>query len=312
MKVLMMTLSLLVATSLWAQDDVDTSWTKGGAASLNFTQSAYSNWAAGGDNAVAGNAFFNLFADYLEGKHSWTNSVEAAYGLNWTESLNDIRKTDDRLEFDSKYGYDVGNKWYLSSLLHGLTQFTDGLEFPTDSTQNIISQAFAPAYLDWGLGMDWLPNENFSLYLSPATAKWTFVGSELIRGQAVDTVDGTAVGRYGVDVGKTTRTEFGGSIRAEYRQDLTETVFFSTNLKLFSNYLDRPQNIDVNWDALITAQIWKVLSLSLKMEMIFDNDVFVADFDEDPSGETLKNGVVQFKEVFGIGISYNFGASQAE
>ena len=39
-------------------------WKKGGLVGINFTQSSFTNWAAGGENALSATALVNLFANY--------------------------------------------------------------------------------------------------------------------------------------------------------------------------------------------------------------------------------------------------------
>jgi hypothetical protein len=56
--------------------------------------------------------------------------------------------------------------------------------------------------------------------------------------------------------------EFGGYLRAVYRIDLFENITFQTKLDLFSNYLENPQNIDVNWENLLMARITEYISAS--------------------------------------------------
>lgn len=59
--------------SLQAQNEADTvkPWTTGANMSLSFSQSALSNWTAGGENALALNSYINWFGDYAKGKSIW-------------------------------------------------------------------------------------------------------------------------------------------------------------------------------------------------------------------------------------------------
>lgn len=58
------------------------SWTKAGYAGLKFTQSSFTNWAQGGENALALDAQFTYQADYKNDKHLWQNRLELNYGFN--------------------------------------------------------------------------------------------------------------------------------------------------------------------------------------------------------------------------------------
>src|ERR1700754_4512714 len=99
-------------------DTTKQTWKTGGLYNLNFNQAALSNWAAGGDkSALSLSTLLNLYAFYTNGRHSWDNQLTLAYGIANTTSLG-TRKTDDRMDLVSKYGYDLGHKWYLSGLFN--------------------------------------------------------------------------------------------------------------------------------------------------------------------------------------------------
>src|SRR5580698_8259986 len=69
-------------------DTIKMTWKTGGLFNLTFNQAALSNWAAGGDkSAISLNTMLNLYAYFLNGKHSWDNFLNAQYGLTNTTSL---------------------------------------------------------------------------------------------------------------------------------------------------------------------------------------------------------------------------------
>ncbi len=104
----------------------------GGLLRLTFTQGAQGNWSAGGENSTLGlGSFFNGYAFYKKGKHAWDNTLDLAYGFLNTTSLGS-RKSDDKIDLLSKYGYDIGKNWYLSGLLNFRTQFSPGYAYPKD------------------------------------------------------------------------------------------------------------------------------------------------------------------------------------
>src|SRR5258707_8128574 len=111
-------------------DTTKQTWKTGGIYNLNFNQAALSNWSAGGDkSALSLSTLLSLYAFYADGKNSWDNSLTLAYGFAQTTSLGG-RKTDDRIDLVSKYGYDIGKKWYLSTLFNFRSQFTKGYNYP--------------------------------------------------------------------------------------------------------------------------------------------------------------------------------------
>src|SRR5580698_640289 len=178
-------------------DTVKMTWKTGGLYNLTFSQAALSNWSAGGDkSALSLNTLLNVYAFYANGKNSWDNMLVLAYGVTNTTSLG-TRKTNDNIDLTSKYGYDVGKKWYLTGLLDFRTQFAPGYNYPDQNTKVLTSTFLAPAYLLLAAGMDYKPNDHFSLFLSPLTIREVIVRNDSLA----------SVGAFGVDSGKNSRFE---------------------------------------------------------------------------------------------------------
>ena len=277
-----------------AQENPDTSyWTFGGMGNLSLSQVSLTNWAAGGENSFSSNILANGSAKYNKGKSSWENLLILGYGL-MKQGEEGWKKTDDRIEFASKYGRNAFKKWYYSALLGFNTQFTDGFAYPNDSVA--ISKIMAPGYINLSIGLDYKPSENFNLYFGPLSGKVTYVLDD----------DLSAIGAYGVEPGENVRYEFGGLIKSMFKHEIVKNVLFITKLDLFSNYLKNPEKIDVNWEVLLNMKINKYLSANLNTILLWDDDIKfnVLDSEGLPTGE--KKSKVQFKEVFGIGLSANF------
>src|SRR5579872_5825601 len=128
-------------------DTTKMTWKTGGLFSLTFNQAALSNWSAGGDkSALSLNSLLNLYAFYTDGRRSWDNFLNLQYGIANTTSLG-TRKTNDMIDLTSKYGYDLGKKWYLSGLFDFRSQFAPGYNYPDAKTRILTSDFAAPAYL---------------------------------------------------------------------------------------------------------------------------------------------------------------------
>ena len=104
--IFLVALVLLSATSISAQDKAPSLWTKAGFVGLKFTQSSFTNWAAGGENALALDAQFTYQADYKNEKHLWQNRVELNYGFNQTGDAP-LKKTTDKIYLNSNYGFQI-------------------------------------------------------------------------------------------------------------------------------------------------------------------------------------------------------------
>ena len=167
------------ATATIKKDATDTTtktWKKGGFFNLNLNQGSLSNWSAGGDKfSFSLNAYLNLYAFYKRGKNSWDNSLDLAYGVVNTTSLGS-RKSSDRIEYLSKYGYDLSKKWDVGVLFDVRSQFANGYAYLKNSvgadSSTLTSKTFAPTYIILSPGFNYKPCDNFSLFLSPVTARW--------------------------------------------------------------------------------------------------------------------------------------------
>lgn len=265
-------------------------WKTGGLFNLNINQGSLSNWAAGGDKfSFSLNAYLNLYAFYKKNKHSWDNSLDLAYGLVNTTSLGS-RKASDRIDFLSKYGYAISKKWNASALLNLRTQFAEGLAYSKTAagvdTSSRISNFFAPAYMLLSLGFDYKPVNDFSLFISPITARYVFVTDDLLAAQ------------YGLDPGKNVKSEFGAFLSANYMKKIGAKFTYKTRLDGFSNYLKTPQNIDVFWSNVLTAAITKHINFSFNLDMIYDDDT--------KNVNPAKGPAPQWLQLMGIGFAYNF------
>jgi hypothetical protein len=175
------------------------------------------------------------------------------------------------------------------------TQFAIGYEDP-DVQELKISNFMAPGYLNMGVGMDYKPNDKLSVYLSPLTAKFTFVLDEEL----------SAAGSFGLDPDQTIRGEVGAYIKIAYKNEILKNVVLDTKVDFFSNYLENPQWVDVNWDMLLTFKVNDFLSASLLTQLIWDKDIQF-DYDSNGDGENdASESRVQFKELFGLGLTYSF------
>jgi hypothetical protein len=271
---------------LLAQSPADTiplGWRRGGTGTINFSQVSLHNWAAGGQSAVSVLGIANLFWHHKAASSSWTNNLDLAYGLLKTGG-DRIRKSDDRFDLLTKYGRNASTDWYYTALLNFRSQLT-----PTynEEGDRLISRFLSPGYLLASLGMDYKPNDGFSLFLSPFTGKFTFVADQGLADQGafgVDPARRNAAGDLVPGTGDNLRREFGAYLNARYRKPIMENITFQTKLDLFSNYLDDPQNVDVNWENLIDLKVNRIISVSIFTHLVYDDDIDILG-DTDAAGE---------------------------
>ena len=305
MKNLLLLLLLLLPLMCFSQENEPSEeskdgWKKSGKITLLINQSAFSNWQAGGDNNFAGNLNLNYDLNYLSGDWSLDNKILASYGL--TNSKDDgIRKTDDRLELNSILGKKLKESWSASFFMNFKTQFTDGYDYeddfidqnPTLSNEDFpTSGFFKPAYWSFGPGLLWKKNDNLYFNISPLTAKFTFITSEIYTyNEDTQLYDSSNdIETFGVDPGDSFLVEFGFNARAYYKFDIMNNISMENILNLFSNYINKPQNIDLDYTLNLVMKINDVFTTNLTFQTIYDDNAF--------------NGF-QIREVFGLGVNVN-------
>ena len=263
-------------------------WTREGNLGLKLTQVSLTNWAAGGDNSVAFDFQGAYQANYKKGKHLWNNRLELAYGLNRTGE-DGTKKANDKIYLNSNYGYSIAKSWYASAFATFQTQFSPGYDYSISKGIS-VSEFMSPAYLTTGLGFTYEPNKIFTVVLSPASWRGTFVLNDRLSDE----------GAYGVDPGKHLLSSFGANLKGEVRYEFMKNMTVYSRLDLYSDYLHKPQNIDVNWEVQINMAINKWFSTTLTTNLVYDDDVKIAQKDG------TKGPRVQFKEILGVGLQFNF------
>lgn len=272
-----------------ANDTTNKVWKRGALFSLNINQGSLTNWAAGGDNfSFSLNAYTNLYAFYKKEKHSWDNSLDLAYGVVNTTSLGS-RKASDRIDLTSKYGYALNPKLNLAGLFNMRTQFANGYSYLKSSTNEdsaaLTSKSFAPAYLLLSAGLDYKPNDDLSIFISPLTTRWVIVTDDLLAEQ------------YGLNPGKNSKNELGAFASINYNKSFKDKFTFKSKLDLFSNYRENPENIDIFWSNVFTAKITERINFSLNVDIIYDDDTQNVKPEKGPAPQIL--------QLMGIGFAYN-------
>ncbi|NTW34030.1 MAG: DUF3078 domain-containing protein, partial [Bacteroidetes bacterium] len=118
-----------------ASSDTIYGWKKGGMVGINFSQASFSNWAAGGQNSISLNGLISVFAKYKQENHTWDNMLDLGYGLLQQGAKGNVIKTDDKIDFSTKYGKSASKNWYYAALLNFKTQMAPGYNYPDDSTK---------------------------------------------------------------------------------------------------------------------------------------------------------------------------------
>jgi hypothetical protein len=261
-------------------------WKTGGIFNLNLGQGSQSNWAAGGDDfsfSVA--SYLGFYAFYKKDRYSWDNTLDFNYGLVNTTSLG-TRKNDDRIDMLSKVGYGLTPKLNLAALLNFHSQFSKGYNYNSNGSKDLLSNFLAPGYVLLSLGLDYKPVDGLSIFMSPITSRWIIVNDDSL----------SAKGAYGVTPGKKVKNEIGAFVSINYLKNLNKSITYKGRLDLFSNYEHNPQNVDVMMNNMFTAKLSRVLSASLGLDLIYDDDVKLF-------GPNRNSPALQLKSMIGVGLS---------
>lgn len=294
--------------------ELDSAWSKGGGLSFTGNLTQYHQWVAGGKDNVAIIGVLNYHANYAKGNVAWDNKLDVAYGSIKTgdlrdKSINDWTKAEDRLELNSKYGYKSSKNWFYSALFNARTQFDAGID---PETKVLTSQLLAPGYFTLALGMDYKPNKVFSMFLSPLSGRVTVVQRQFLADAGAFGVKAATYDANGIMTakGKNSRFELGALVRASVvGLTVMDNITLDTDLSLFSNYLNNPTRVDVNWNLLFNMKVNKYINVRFSTNMIYDDDINVKQtfYKEGKVNGAYKvdyHPGLQMKNILGVGIAY--------
>lgn len=291
--------------------DTAKNWKFSGMVGLNATQTQFWNWAAGGNNNVTGVVYANMTLSYKKNKLAWDSNLDTEIGELYSADLNPRwRKSNDKFNIYSKLGYELAKNWYLTALGSFKTQFAPGYEYANNDAgdKTLIAKWASPSYTDLSIGVDWKPNDIFTIYVSPIAGRLTYCRDSTLRD------------RYGLpekirDDGTAFRpaanAALGLSIKGGINYTAIKNLKIISTITLFTPYTSKVQkfgNFDVDWDFAISYNFFKVLSVSLMTSLKYYDQVMIAGPGWDGNAGTpgYPAARVQFKEMLGLGIGYSF------
>jgi hypothetical protein len=280
---------------LISQENIDTlkvktNWKTNGNAIFLINQSSFSNWTSGGQSSVSGTLKINYNLNYFDNGWAWDTKILSAFGLNKISGSDFLKKTDDRIEINSVVGKKFNNnligKWSYSSFFNFQTQFAKGYRFGKDTNGNSIrtekSRFFSPATTQLGIGLYWKKDQNFWINVAPMTGKLILV-NRLFTKNLNDNQS-----YFGVKQNGNSRFELGASVRSFYKTEIYENITLENRLSLYSDYLDKPKNIDFDYTLNVTMKVNKFISTNLVFQFVYDDN-------------EIKR--MQIREVLGVGLN---------
>jgi hypothetical protein len=276
-------------------------WKYRSEAAFALNQASMTNWVKGGESSISTSFDITGYADYINKPLNITsnNFGRIKYGLIASPDKG-VRKNLDLLETNSKVNHKAFGKFDISAILLFKTQIAKGYNYPNDSVP--VSKFMNPAILTTGIGLDYKPNKNTSINFSPISYKGTFVPDTAVIDQT----------KYGIAENKRSKNEPGASFMITNEFKPYKTVTITNRLQFFTNYINNPQNIDIDWEMIATANLNWFTDVRFNTHLVFDDDTKTLTFDKDknpvmgPDGKQKKTARVQFKELLGFSFIFRF------
>ena len=271
-------------------NDIPEKWKNSGNALFLINQSSFSNWTSGGQSSVSGTLKIDYNFNYSDNGWDWDTKVISNFGLNKISGSDFLKKTDDRIEINSvlgkKFNNDIIGRWSYSSFFNFQTQFAKGYRFGRDANGNPNrtekSRFFSPATVQLGVGMYWKKSKDLWVNVAPMTGKLILVNRRFTENLSENQT------YFGVKKGGNSRFELGASVRSYYKSEIFENVTMENRLSLYSDYLDRPQNIDFDCTFNFIMKVNQYVSTNLIFQFVYDDN-------------EIKR--VQVREVLGVGLN---------
>jgi len=270
------------ADAIQAKIDKLPGWRFGAFGTVGGSLSEFNNWyAQGAPNNSSGNIgiTFNAFANKIEKKYFWRNSLNA--NLAWVKLDNkdtdadsdDFEPTTDVFNISSLYGYRLSEKWAVSALG----------EYRTTLLNNFND----PGYLDVGIGGTWTPLDNLIVVIHPLNYNFVFSDEENIF-----------------------ESSTGAKIVADYTRQIG-AISFKTNFSTFQSYKDSDLS-NWTWTNSFSYTLWKNIGVGFDFALRSNKQEALAfaqsQFDEtsgnpEPSFDSIDN---ELQTYYTIGLSYKF------
>ncbi len=273
-------------------------WLSKGLINIHFSQVQLNNWAAGGQSNLSLLTKFDQNWNLDRERFGWDSELHLAFGLLHRPEDRVFLKTDDRIEWSTKFGYRTTTTGFITIMAHFRSQLAPGyaIENGVPNRDLLNSNWLSPGYGVVAAGMDYKhPSNAINVFLAPITFKSTWVLDDSL----------SQAGAFGVTPGETSRYEVGGYLKMNANWKISEEISYSLRLDLFSNFMDNPQNIDVYSDHLISLKINTWLTTTISATLIYDDDISLTKNPQEIDGALVPNigPGLQLKQVLSVGLS---------
>jgi hypothetical protein len=260
-----------------APPPADTSWKHIMILNANIAQVSFTDWAQGGDNALAYALFLEGKSTYAVEKIEWVNSYRFGYGQARLGSLG-IRKTDDKIDLESVLFYKIESyiNPFASASLN--TQFTEGVMYDATGHAIPVSNFFDPAYIMQTVGVGYQPVPEVKTRLGAALRET--IAKSFASRYSDDLTTTSEVEKLRIEGGVESVTEVGWTVM--------ENVVLNSRLEIFVP-VKHLHLVAVRSDNTFSAKVNKFLSMNLNVQLINDPQV---------------QARTQIKEILALGFSF--------
>jgi hypothetical protein len=284
-----------------AEKDTALGWAFGGGIGLDFAMLGLWNPKVGaGANRVGIGGLGTIFASKKEDKWFWRSvfSLQLStqkIGRTSSTQPDGFQKNVDVMRLGSRYGRKIGNgKWYVAGDMFVQTQllqtYSSNYLSAINDQDRVVSKFASPITVTFSPGIDYKPDNHFSFFYSPCGVQWIYVADDAI---AATGVHGNDVERDASGAVISYENDFlgiGSELKTSYvNKYFDDRLSVTSGLRLYSNYLREPQNIDVLFTNNLNFNLFKGISLQFLFEYFYDHDVKVQ---KDVNGDGIYEVIV--------------------
>lgn len=284
-------------------------WTKLG---LNLNQAYFNkHWNAGGVNSIAilGTGWHK--SEYNKNNFNFTTELDLRYGRIQNDFLDReaqtlSKKNIDRIFWDNKLAYKLSQSWAVYVSFTFESQFDAGYTYTRDVNgaeivDTIKTNFMAPGYFTESFGLEYKPDNTFSLRLGTGTARQTLILDDRIRpltgeqyfrknGRYLDANDPSkGESTFGVESGRSFRNDLAFQLTANLDRNLSKNLHLKSRYNLFADYTDLGDPAH-RLDAVLTAKVTSLVNVSLTGIVVYNS---------------LEQPGVQVSQALALGILYS-------
>jgi hypothetical protein len=250
-----------------------------------FNQAGFSEWASGGQNSISLSFHTDYDLSYSKNGWNWDTKFLGDFGLTKLSGTEFLLKTNDRFDLQSFLGKKFSPTWSYSTVFGVKTQFARGYTYGEDEngteTRTLRTHFFSPVYIQLGVGLYWKKSKNLWVNIAPFTQRLTLVSRKF----TMDLAEGKEY--FGVRQGDNHRFELGASVNAFYQFSPMENMTLEQRLGLYSDYLDKAENVDLDYQIAAELKVNEYISTNLILQLVYDDNAIQR---------------LQVREVFGVSV----------